>query len=469
MIDKWIPVPPRSEVDGNFAYAPIPVPEGITRIDVVVEYDRSDECIIDIGMADPRFGPFPSREGFRGWSGSARDRFFVAHDDATPGYLPGPIQAGEWRLILGLYRIPAAGAEIRIRVDFDAEPRQLWAGLPGPRDVRRGGAGWYRGDLHCHCWHSDAAGSPETLHEAARQAGLDFLAVSDHNTVSHRRYFLPRSTPDLLFLRALEVTTYDGHANAFGTDDWVDFRIKGSDDVHAMADEVRKQGGVLSVNHDKPGLPWRHDWPNPDCMEVWQHPWLARNWVSLERWQRRLASGERLPAIGGSDWHQPTDLRPEGPYTLARPTTVLHLPELTEDAILSAMCEGRGYITEAPDGPHLDLRIGPAWMGGTASPGDPVQAHVRGALGDVLTLHDASGQIAAIRIEEDDVRLSPDLSPDGFLRAEIIADASRERLLSEFRATFSNGLPWGLSEDIIAEQPLRRALSNPIWMAKPSD
>lgn len=465
MIDKRISVPSREEADGNYAYVPIRVPEGVTRIDVAVDYDRSADCIIDIGMADPQIEAFPSRAGFRGWSGSARDRFFLARDDATPGYLPGPIPAGDWHLILGLYRVPASGAEIRLRVDFDTEARPLWEGLPGPLEVQRCQAGWYRGDLHCHCWHSDAAGSPETLHDAARQAGLDFLAVSDHNTISHRRYFLPRSTPVLLFLRALEVTTYDGHANAFGTEGWIDFRINGPDDVRAMADEVRRQGGVLSVNHDKPGLPWLHDWPDPDCMEVWQHPWLAHNWVSLDKWQSRLVAGDRLPAIGGSDWHQPFDLRSEGPYTLARPTTVLHLPELSEDAVLAAMRAGRGYITEAPDGPHLDLRIGEAWMGETASAADPVLVHVKGAGGDVLTLHDASGRIATIGIEGDDVTLRPKIAPRGFLRAEIVADGSRDRLLTEFRAAFPAGLPWGLTEGIIAEQPLRRALSNPIWLA----
>ena len=51
------------------------------------------------------------------------------------------------------------------------------------------------------------------------------------------------------------------------------------------------RGGLLSINHDKPDIPWSHDWPEADCMEVWQHPWLAWNWVSLERWQQRLAAG----------------------------------------------------------------------------------------------------------------------------------------------------------------------------------
>ena len=95
--------------------------------------------------------------------------------------------------------------------------------------------GWYRGDLHCHTFHSDARGSPEMLHAAARQAGLDFLAVADHNTTTQRRYFHPSSSPDLVFVRAMEVTTATGHANVFGVDDWVDFRMTRPSDAHVLA------------------------------------------------------------------------------------------------------------------------------------------------------------------------------------------------------------------------------------------
>jgi hypothetical protein len=445
-----------------YAYLPLHVPAGTTRLDVTLDYAKAEDCIVDLGLADPRLGPFPAREGFRGWSGGARATFFLATDDATPGYVPGPMPAGEWQVILGLYRVPPEGVEVRVTATLDSAPRAT-ATLPGPRPVVRRGAGWYRGDLHCHTFHSDAAGAPEVLHRAARQAGLDFLAVADHNTITQRRYFLPESSPDLLFLRAMEVTTAEGHANAFGTEGWVDFRMEAPGDAHAMAAEVHRQGGILSINHDKPDIPWQLDWPKADCMEVWQHPWLAWNWVSLERWQQRLAGGQRLPAVGGSDWHQPAELRPEGPFTLARPTTVLHLPELSETAVLEAMAAGRGYITEAPDGPHLELSIGATAMGGTARGGTP-GIHVRGAAGDLLTLHDATGEIARLQIPGDDVRLSPEVAPQGFLRAEIVASANRDRLLSDFRAAFPKGLPWGLSEAEIARQPLRRALSNPIWL-----
>lgn len=93
-----------------------------------------------------------------------------------------------------------------------------------------------------------------------------------------------------------------------------------------------------------------------DCQKVWQSTWLDRNWISLARYQERLTSGMRLSAIGGSDFHQPADLRAEGPLVLARPTTVLWLPELSEAAILAAMKAGHGYITKPPWTPSRDPR-----------------------------------------------------------------------------------------------------------------
>jgi hypothetical protein len=157
------------------------------------------------------------------------------------------------------------------------------------------------------------------------------------------------------------------------------------------------------------------------------------------------------------------DLRPEGPFALARPTTVLWLPELSEESVLAAMKAGHGYVTESPTGPHLEVALGGTPMGGDGK--GAVEVAVRGATGDLLTLHDAGGEIARLRVPSAEVVLSPDLHPRGFLRAEILADASREQLIKEFRAAFPKGLPWVLTEEDVARQPLRRALSNPVWVA----
>jgi hypothetical protein len=447
-----------------YLYVPFDVPEGTTRIDVTLAYAKAEDCVIDLGAFDPRDTGYPTREGFRGWSGGARDRFFIATDDATPGYVHGAIQPGRWTVILGLYKVPEAGTEVSITIALDAAPRTLEPQPERPFPVRRQ-AGWYRGDLHCHTFHSDAKGSPELLHAAARQAGLDFLAIADHNTTTQRRYFHPQSSPELVFVRAMEVTTAEGHANVYGVDDWIDFRMTRRADAHTLARLVHDRGGLLSINHDKPPIAWEYELPEADCQEVWQSTWMAWNWIALERWQQRLVSGLRLSAIGGSDYHQPAQLMPEGPLVLARPTTVLWLPELSEDAILAAMKAGEGYVTESPTGPALVMTVDGRPMGSTVTAARMGRAEIKGAKGDRLVWIDASGDIGTALIEADE--WSHDFTigdARGFIRAEIVAEASRERLGAEFLALIEGReLPWQLRGVNLADQTIRRALGNPVY------
>ena len=152
---------------------------------------------------------------------------------------------------------------------------------------------------------------------------------------------------------------------------------------------------------------------------------------------------------------------------LARPTTVLWLDELSEDAVLAAMKAGRGYVTEGPDGPHLAITAGAAAMGGSL-PAGPLraEAEVRGAAGDTLVWIDASGPLRAEPIAGDDWRGGFEGTPGGFLRAEIVAAASRRRLLDAFlEAAAGRPLPAGLTDAEIAAHPFRRAVSNPIYIA----
>jgi hypothetical protein len=440
------------------------VPTGVTRIDATMCYEQAEDCIIDLGVLDPRATDYPTLQGFRGWSGGARDSFFIARDDATPGYIHGEIPAGRWRVLLGLYKVPPGGTNIVVTIGFDNATRKLEPQPARTFPVRKG-AGWYRGDLHCHTFHSDAAGSPELLHQAAQQAGLDFLAVADHNTTTQRRYFHPQSSPDLLFVRATEVTTANGHANVYGVDEWIDFRMTKPEHGHTLARLVHERGGLLSINHDKPTIPWDLELPAIDCMEVWQSTWMAWNWVSLGRYQDRLASGLRISAIGGSDFHQPDRLMPEGPFVLARPTTVLWMEELSENAILAAMKAGRGYVTESPKGPHLALSIDGRPMGSVIPHMSAASVETQRAAGDRLVWIDATGVVGEDIITDDLWTGTYNGRAKSFLRTEIVADDSRDRLIAEFTAALPHGtLPWQLRSGDISSQPIRRAVSNPIYV-----
>lgn len=74
---------------------------------------------------------------------------------------------------------------------------------------------------------------------AAASAGLDFVALTDHDTASHWLE-LDRLQPyydDLLLLRGRELTTYRGHATTIGEARFTDFRL---------ATPATSPGGVLA-------------------------------------------------------------------------------------------------------------------------------------------------------------------------------------------------------------------------------
>src|SRR6266487_516475 len=89
-------------------YLPVDVPPGTSAIAVELDYDRAG-AVLDLGC----FGP----AGFRGWSGGARRSFVIGALSATPGYLPGELEPGTWTVVLGLHRIPAAGARYEVTAE----------------------------------------------------------------------------------------------------------------------------------------------------------------------------------------------------------------------------------------------------------------------------------------------------------------------------------------------------------------
>ena len=458
--------PPSGE--SHYLYVPVDVPCGVTRLDVEMTYDRDPDSLVDIGLLDPRAGAFPTQEGFRGWSGGARDSFFLGPGGATPGYVAGEMLPGRWMILLGLVSIPDSGLPFRLSARVSNTPVDV-SGNQEAAVPRHRGPGWYRGDCHAHTFHSDAKGAPEMLHEEARIAGLDFLFITDHNNMTAwSNYFRSVSSEELLFLPGMEVTTLGGHANALGISRWVDFRVELPGDPSILAQQVSLAGGLLSINHDKPPIPWRHPLPRIDCMEVWQRHWLAANEVSLARYDQLLRKGRRITAIGGSDYHQPASIDRSIPFRLGTPTTVLCCEELSQDGVMRALKSGQGYVTEAPDGPSIVLEAEGSAMGGVVPNGSErsIRTSISGAPGDEFVLVSDEGEVARLAIDGTEfVTELPVPNDANFVRGEVQAAASRKRLLDEaFNAFSANGAPRGLMAESIVQAPLRRALSNPIYL-----
>ncbi|MEA2545270.1 MAG: hypothetical protein QOI09_543, partial [Chloroflexota bacterium] len=312
---------------------------------------------------------------------------------------PGPLLPGTWNVLLGPYKVGPRGCDWAVEIRFDP-------GLPAPeRDVVRRGEprrpslsearpGWLRGDLHCHTRYSDGDSWPVEMLHAAAEAGLDFLGVTDHNNVAHHADYGPGGNGRPIVIPGVEVTTYRGHWNAWGTDRWWEFRTpEGPAVEEAMAAAV-EAGAFVSVNHPKPfGPQWEYDRDairSMHAMEVWNGPWARLNSFALGSWEDRLRLGQRLVAIGGSDTHVLRSRDPDPRHAgLGTPTTWVEAgPGAGADAILEAMRAGRTFVSASPAGPQLYLEPG----------GRGVEVAVGGGAGATLVILGDKGAIGAAAV-----------------------------------------------------------------------
>ncbi|WP_433337889.1 CehA/McbA family metallohydrolase [Spirillospora sp. CA-294931] len=332
-------------VERRLRELPVEVPAGTAALTVRLSFEGG---VIDLGCGGPG--------GFRGWSGGARDEYTISARWSTPGYLPGELEPGEWHVWLGLHRIPPDGTPYEVTATtLGAAPAEPTLPAPPPapelppaRDLPAPpGMRWLAGDLHSHTLHSDGTLTVPELACLAASRGLDFLAVTDHNTVSHH-IELPAASAHagVILIPGQEVTTDLGHANVFGDTGWVDFRRPAADwAAHAAA-----HGGVISINHPLSGdCAWRQPMPEADrprFAEIWHSSWWDRRWGAPLSWAS-LWRPDVVP-IGGSDYHDPSQHK-----LLGEPTTWV----LAEDGdVLGGIAAGRTSISPGRDAPVL-LRV----------------------------------------------------------------------------------------------------------------
>jgi len=74
----------------------------------------------------------------------------------------------------------------------------------------------YRGVIHIHTTYSEGAGTPEEVLNAAKLAGLDFIIISDHNSMEYWEKDRKINTLTPLLLMGVEISTKDGHLLGLG-------------------------------------------------------------------------------------------------------------------------------------------------------------------------------------------------------------------------------------------------------------
>jgi hypothetical protein len=301
--------------------------------------------------------------GFRGAAhrhGNVLD-VTIEENNATPGFFPGIIQPGNWIIQVDTHMImPGEPLQFELTIEVSDNPifpvPPIWKTQllqNETRNQRR--AGWYRGDLHAHTHHSDGSWGVEGLIAFARANQLDFVTLSDHNTVTGLTELEKACPPDLLPIFGSELTTFWGHALALGRREWVDWRIEpGKREMANIATEIEAQNGLFIIAHPEAvgdpyctGCHWEYDDVRPGAMrvvEVWNSPWdsESNNEDGLKLAYEWVQKGLRMVFTAGTDRHGEPYGAPESAFNM------VYAENLSTDGILKAIRAGHLYLSNGP-------------------------------------------------------------------------------------------------------------------------
>jgi len=371
---------------------------------------------------------------------------------ADPGFSAGPIPSGEWTIMLECHAVVTDTCDYQLAIGWR------------PSEGR-----WYRGELHAHTTHSDGTLSPRELLEVAAQAGLDFIAITDHNTITALDAASREPTGAgagaglPMVIPGLELTTFYGHAVALGIREYVSWHeAKLDDGMNRLASIVHEMGGLFAIAHPfSPGYPvcagcqWEYentDMSVVDLMEVWSGPWqrgILWNVPAMGWWEAELAQGRRVTGVAARDVHRRQELFKPGTAD-----TCVWARSLTLEAILEGLKSGRVLMTS---GPRVLFSLTAAGAPGTYMPGDEAWAPCGGSVElSVSVRTDCPSGPALVRI----IRGTPGNRAEALFSAE--ADISGAHLV--FTDAPSDHA-WYRCELTTAEGHLL-AISNPIYVER---
>lgn len=137
-------------------------------------------------------------------------------------------------------------------------PRSAPDPTAGPAASSGSGPGArYSGAIHVHSTYSDGGGTVADIVRAGQNAGLDFLVLTDHDTLQPRFDGHQGYHGGLLLLVGEEVNTSAGHLLSLGVGR--DVSQDGPLGLPALIEEISESGGVSIAAHPTGRRPWT-DW-----------------------------------------------------------------------------------------------------------------------------------------------------------------------------------------------------------------
>ena len=281
----------------------------------------------------------------------------------------------------------------------------------------------YFGDLHAHTGYSDGVGTPALAYAAAKAAGADFFATTDHNHCSYGQGWMTTANwADTL--ATADAFNEDGVFVTFpGYERWLPWMTTGEVNVF-NATEIFGQSGNPAGNGYNNGhvgglvdvLPSLYDWlAAENAVAQWNHPdyyggdnAASSDWYDFGYYTPQRDEGVNMIEIWNEITYEPAYIRALDAGWHVLPTansdthsadwitgcdvrTVLLAEELTRDALLDAMRHSRGYATQDK---NLEIRytLDGQVMGSILAPKAGYRVSIR--------IHDPDGAKDAVKLVE---------------------------------------------------------------------
>ena len=295
--------------------------------------------------------------------------------------------------------------------------------LEFPAPVLENKNAWYRGELHAHSsYNPSSAKNAESVAELVKRAEksrLDFLAITDRNTMAASADPAFKSSKVALIPAMEWGSDKDGVALIYGAKTMPDV-ARSRPEAQAVLRLVQAQGGVFAIAHPCfPTAPWQWGLQYVNAVEVWCRDWRSVPPMNLDQlneankvkakngyaysiakaasvanasasgqinvsangqaeifWDDELAHRLRAAAIAGSSASSPK-------VPLGSPCTWVYAKNKSWPAIVEGIQLGRTYVSSGEDGPTIqfcadvnkDGQIDIA-MGGVAPLGVPTELQV---------------------------------------------------------------------------------------------
>ncbi|HCW54678.1 MAG TPA: hypothetical protein DG753_13300 [Clostridium sp.] len=321
----------------------------------------------------------------------SKNNIIVGQDSnkCSIGTYPGPINNGEWKLIIisleknkeyDEYSVVIECTNNKIEnQDFDKLSEDVWVDYNNEdnnllkltnydwdknfNSEKR----WYKGDFHTHSIISDGKMDNKLYMKVAKEMNLDFAVPTEHNIIPTAC----EKDNDVLIIPGTEITMIDGHFNILGIRKFPlnldtetlleDYHKK---DFHDLQESIVKKiiydehdnRAIYSINHMVLEF-WKWKFLNVeleqfDTIEICNDPTYYLGAESNDKVLKMLDilwnDGHKIYGIGGSDAHiLPTETYDNSSERsiMGDPGTFVYCDKLTANNVIESIQQGHVYVS----------------------------------------------------------------------------------------------------------------------------